>query len=64
MTCCLCFCLGVLLTYFCISVFFLLFPMFHKKKKLNKAIKKTLNSKPFLIFGHRGGLSEHPENTM
>lgn len=51
------------LGYCLVSTIFLFFPMFFIKKNPNKIIKHLLNSKPFYVIGHRGGLREVPENT-
>lgn len=56
--------LGTLfLLYWAVSFFFLLFPMF-KIKKPNQIMRAYLKAKPFMVVAHRGGLMEHPENTI
>lgn len=61
----MCCCLSMIFVIFwIISIYFLLYPKFHIKNTSNKFIKSLLETKPFRVWGHRGGSKEHPENTL
>lgn len=53
----------IFLLYWTVFWIFFLFPRF-KIKKANKFMRAFLEAKPFMVVGHRGGLMEHPENTI